>query len=457
MCCMMKNLIISIFLLFSAFLLQAEEPKKEIIVSQMTKAELKACYENKEKTEQRFLMKKDYVGHMGFIDGCGRVVIEPVYDSALEFSEGLARVEKNGKFGFIDKSGKVVIDFYLDFAWFFYEGKALAEIHGEKEEKFYIDKDNKRYPARYGENKEGKAVMFRKDFGDIVYRYIHGISAGNAFVLGKGLVSMKERKPRSYFEDYSRQRLSVNSVLKDELIDSCKNTKLLENDGNITFVKNGNVLKTLKNTAIYSLPVCQDRSTGIVWLKKNKNNSFLEYFMQAGRDFFHISEETLFIYNLDGIKIAGFEDDYIIRKIEYLDENSIKVSFYDGREPEFFDLTGKKRHIEDIEEKPFGLPGIKCDFICEAERKGKKLSLEDRTKYKICPKIGYEYRDKRIDGKFAREIYNTKTGKTIILTRSYAILKNYESLEQGCISVVETQENTYYIKEDKVFWSGEVK
>ena len=206
----MKKLIISTFLLFSLLLLQAEEQKD--VVLWMTEDELKACYADKEKTEQRFLIKKDY-GLMGFIDGCGRVVIEPVYDSALEFSEGLARVEKNGKFGFIDKSGKVVIDFYLDFAWYFHEGKALAEIHGEKEEKFYIDKDNKRYPARYGENKEGKAVMFRKDFGDIVYRYIHGISAGNAFVLGKGLVSMKERKPRSYFEDYSSQRLSEDRVL----------------------------------------------------------------------------------------------------------------------------------------------------------------------------------------------------------------------------------------------------
>lgn len=219
--------------MFSAFLLQAEEPKKEIIVLQMTKAELKACYADKEKTEQRFLIKQN--GYMGFIDGCGRVIIEPVYDSALEFSEGLARVEKNSKFGFIDKSGKVVIDFYLDFAWFFHEGKALAEIHEGNQERFYIDKNNKRYPARNEENKEGKAVMFRKDFGDIVYRYIHGISAGNAFVLGKGLVSMKERKPRSYFEDYSRQRLSVNSVLKDELVETCENVKLLEKDGGHDF------------------------------------------------------------------------------------------------------------------------------------------------------------------------------------------------------------------------------
>ncbi|MBO4698344.1 WG repeat-containing protein [bacterium] len=113
----MKNLIITVSLLFSILLLQAEGPKKEIIVSQMTKAELNACYKNREKTEQRFLIKQN--GYTGFIDGCGRVVIEPVYDSALEFSEGLARVGKEGKFGFIDKSGKVVIDFYLDFAWYY--------------------------------------------------------------------------------------------------------------------------------------------------------------------------------------------------------------------------------------------------------------------------------------------------------------------------------------------------
>ena len=74
--------------MFSILFLQAEEQKD--VVLRMTEDELKACYENKEKTEQRFLIKKDYVGHMGFIDGCSRVVIEPVYYSALEFSEGLA-------------------------------------------------------------------------------------------------------------------------------------------------------------------------------------------------------------------------------------------------------------------------------------------------------------------------------------------------------------------------------
>ncbi|MBO4699863.1 WG repeat-containing protein [bacterium] len=446
---MMKNIIISIFLLFSVLLLQAEEEKD--VVLRMTEDELKACYADKEKTEQRFLIKKDY-GLIGFIDGCGRVVIEPVYDSALEFSEGLARVEKNGKFGFIDKSGKVVIDFYLDFACFFHEGKALAEIHGNKEEKFYIDKNNKKYPARNGENPTEKIIKFRKHYDNLIFKEYE--TGGNALAFG-GLITRKRGKPSRFYTDYSGQKLRISSVLKDEFIETCKNTKLLESDGNITFVKNGKTLKTIKNISVYSFPVCQENLTGIVWLKKDRGVSFYENLIRAGRIFLNISEETLFIYNLDGIKIAGFENDHIIRKIEYLDENSIKVSFYDGREPEFFDLTGKKRRIEDIEEKPFWLPGIKCDFICEAERKGKKLSLEDRTKYKICPKTGYEYRDKRIDGKFVREIYNTKTGATIITIGAYASLRNYESLEGGCLSVIETPENIYYLNDDyKVFWSG---
>ena len=442
----MKKLIFLAILLFFVLHLQAEDQKD--VVLRMTEDELNACYANKEKTEQRFLIKQN--GYMGFIDGCGRVVIEPVYDSALEFSEGLARVEKNGKFGFIDKSGKVVIDFYLDFAWFFHEGLALAEIHGDKEEKFYIDKNNKRYMTRYTENPTEKVVTFRKHYDYLMFREYS--TGGNALAFG-GLITRKRGEPVRYYTDYSGQKLSVKSVLKDELVESCKNTELLENDGNITFVKNGQVLKTLKNIGVYNLPVCQDKLADIVWLKKNKNSSFLEYFIQAGRDFFHISEETLFIYNLDGIKIAGFESEYIIRKIEYLDKNSIKVSFYNEREPEFYDLTGKKRHIEEIEkieEEPFGLPGISdCDFICWKEKMGEKFNnLEERTVYyKTCKDTGYKYRNRR------REIYSSKTGETIISSQSYPNLINYESLEQGCLSVIETQENTYYLKDDKVFWS----
>ena len=72
----------------------------------MTKAEFEECYKNKDKTEQRFLIRQN--GKTGFIDGCGRVVIEPIYDSAFEFSEGAAQVETDGKVSYIDKSGKAL-------------------------------------------------------------------------------------------------------------------------------------------------------------------------------------------------------------------------------------------------------------------------------------------------------------------------------------------------------------
>ncbi|EMU6300714.1 WG repeat-containing protein, partial [Campylobacter coli] len=40
----------------------------------------------------------------------GKFVIEPKFDDAWNFNEGLAGVELNGKWGFIDKSGKIVIE-----------------------------------------------------------------------------------------------------------------------------------------------------------------------------------------------------------------------------------------------------------------------------------------------------------------------------------------------------------
>ena len=47
----------------------------------------------------------------GFIDKNGKVVIEPQFDDAGYFSEGLAGVEKDGKWGFIVKSGNDVEPF----------------------------------------------------------------------------------------------------------------------------------------------------------------------------------------------------------------------------------------------------------------------------------------------------------------------------------------------------------
>lgn len=48
-------------------------------------------------------------GSWGFIDSKGKVVIEPSYEMAQEFSCGLAAVCVGSKWGFVDRTGKVII------------------------------------------------------------------------------------------------------------------------------------------------------------------------------------------------------------------------------------------------------------------------------------------------------------------------------------------------------------
>lgn len=46
----------------------------------------------------------------GFVDNSGKVVIEPKYEEARSFSNGLAAVKMNGKWGFIDGAGSMKIE-----------------------------------------------------------------------------------------------------------------------------------------------------------------------------------------------------------------------------------------------------------------------------------------------------------------------------------------------------------
>ncbi len=47
-------------------------------------------------------------GKYGYIDKTGKYVINPQFDYAGSFSEGLAVVEIGGKWGYIDKTGKFI-------------------------------------------------------------------------------------------------------------------------------------------------------------------------------------------------------------------------------------------------------------------------------------------------------------------------------------------------------------
>lgn len=52
----------------------------------------------------------------GFLDKFGRLAVPAIYESAYDFSEGLAYVELNGKWGFIDKTGRTAIPFVYEYA-----------------------------------------------------------------------------------------------------------------------------------------------------------------------------------------------------------------------------------------------------------------------------------------------------------------------------------------------------
>ncbi|MCC8120455.1 MAG: S-layer homology domain-containing protein [Oscillospiraceae bacterium] len=59
-----------------------------------------------------------------------KVLIDPVYEDASSFSDGLAAVKVNGKWGFIDESGEMVIQAKYDYVTGFNDGIALAAYDG---------------------------------------------------------------------------------------------------------------------------------------------------------------------------------------------------------------------------------------------------------------------------------------------------------------------------------------
>jgi len=65
----------------------------------------------------------------GYIKKNGEIIVDPIYDKAASFSEGLAVVTKDDKAGFIDTTGKIVIPLqFKDEVGEFKNGMAKIEI-----------------------------------------------------------------------------------------------------------------------------------------------------------------------------------------------------------------------------------------------------------------------------------------------------------------------------------------
>lgn len=76
-------------------------------------------------------------GKWGFVDKTGKNAIAYKYEDACSYSFGLARVKLYGKWGFIDKAGNTVIPFKYDTAQDFEDGLAQVSLAGKNG---YVDK-----------------------------------------------------------------------------------------------------------------------------------------------------------------------------------------------------------------------------------------------------------------------------------------------------------------------------
>jgi hypothetical protein len=110
-------------------------------------------------------------GHGGFIDGTGKVIIPLCFEAVGDFSEGLARFERDKSWGYIDTTGTVIIEPKFPWAEEFSEGLARVQVTGSQlgyDSRWgFIDKTGKviiapNYPETYG----GKSNIGSDDKGD---------------------------------------------------------------------------------------------------------------------------------------------------------------------------------------------------------------------------------------------------------------------------------------------------
>ncbi len=114
----------------------------------------------------------------GFMDTSGKIVVEPIYEDANNFSDGLAYVCKDEKFGFIDKTGQLVIPLIYDNACNFSEGLAQVCIDGNWG---YINKSGDVViPIQYGFSSHfSEGIVATRTSNDLSNKEIHYYNADN--------------------------------------------------------------------------------------------------------------------------------------------------------------------------------------------------------------------------------------------------------------------------------------
>jgi hypothetical protein len=130
-----------------------------------------AFADNKDFSEGLAVVRYREWGKQGYIDKTGGIAIEPIYDGAGKFSEGLAAVRMRDRWGYIDKSAHVVIQPQFGSCGDFSEGLAPVRVGARFEDPWgYIDRSGKMVVepqfVEAREFKEGLAAVRIKGVAD---------------------------------------------------------------------------------------------------------------------------------------------------------------------------------------------------------------------------------------------------------------------------------------------------
>lgn len=170
----------------------------------------------------RVLTKENDKSRVKYLDLTGKIVLEPDYDYAYDFVNGIAMVfnftdktKTSKKFGFIDKKGKVVIPCNLNDASQFSEG--LAYVSND-EYKGYIDTTGKLI-INLNENagfkfSEGLAAVNNKKFefgfidkkGDLVINY----RFDEVGYFNEGLAKYNRDNKFGFIDKHGNERIPAN-------------------------------------------------------------------------------------------------------------------------------------------------------------------------------------------------------------------------------------------------------
>jgi hypothetical protein len=125
-------------------------------------------------------------GRGGFVDKSGRIAIPLCFDAVGDFSEGLARFERDKKWGYIDKTGTVAIEPRFPWAQEFSEGLARVQLSGSR-----LGPD-----AKWGFIDTTGAIVIdeRKDSSSGEHSNIGSDSAESAFHDGLALIDIEGKK-----------------------------------------------------------------------------------------------------------------------------------------------------------------------------------------------------------------------------------------------------------------------